>query len=50
LTWDEVETMKNGDVTIANLFSRLQRYGDLFSPVVRGGQTLDAAEAALGIA
>ena len=50
LTWDEVETMKNGDVTIANLFSRLQRYGDLFAAVLRGGQTLDAAEAALGIA
>ena len=50
LTWGEVETIKNGDVTIANLFSRLQRYGDLFSPAVRGGQTLDAAEAALGIA
>jgi len=49
LTWSEVETMQNGDVTIANLWDRLQRYGDLFAPVVRGGQTLDAAEAALGI-
>jgi bifunctional non-homologous end joining protein LigD len=49
LTWDEVETMKNGDVTIANLWDRLQRFGDLFAPVVLGGQTLDAAEGALGI-
>ncbi len=49
LTWDEVETLKNGDVTIANLWDRLQRYGDLFAPVVQGGQTLDAAEEALGI-
>jgi hypothetical protein len=39
----------NGDVTIVNLWDRLQRYGDLFAPVVAGGQTLDAAEEALGI-
>jgi len=50
LTWNEVETVKNGDVTIANLWERLQRFGDLFAPVVKGGQTLDAAEEALGIA
>ena len=49
LTWDELGLMKNGDVTIANLWDRLQRYGDLFSAVLRGGQTLDAAEEALGI-
>ena len=50
LTWAEVGTMKNGDVTIANLWDRLQRFGDLFAPVAKGGQTLDAAEGALGIA
>jgi len=50
LTWEEVSTVKNGDVTIANLWDRLQRYGDLFAPVVARGQTLDSAEAALGIA
>ena len=49
ITWDEVGTVRNGDVTIANLWDRLQRYGDLFAPVVAGGQTLEAAEAALGI-
>jgi bifunctional non-homologous end joining protein LigD len=49
LTWDEVASMENGQVTIANLWERLQRYGDLFAPVVQGGQTLDAAEEALGI-
>jgi DNA ligase D-like protein (predicted polymerase) len=49
LTWDEVVSLKNGDVTIANLWDRLQRYGDLFSAVIRGGQTLDAVEQALGI-
>jgi bifunctional non-homologous end joining protein LigD len=50
LTWDEVGTVGNGDITIANLWERLQRHGDLFAPVAEGGQTLDAAEAALGIA
>lgn len=49
LTWEEVGTFSNGDVTIANLWDRLQRFGDLFAPVIEGGQTLDAAEEALGI-
>jgi bifunctional non-homologous end joining protein LigD len=49
LTWDEVAEIKNGEVNIANLWERLQRHGDLFAPVLAGGQTLDAAESALGI-
>jgi bifunctional non-homologous end joining protein LigD len=49
LTWDEVGSVSNGEVTIANLWDRLQRYGDLFAPVAEKGQTLDAAEEALGI-
>jgi len=49
LTWEEVGTFSNGDVTIANLWDRLQRFGDVFAPVLEGGQTLDAAEEALGI-
>ena len=49
LTWDEVGTIANGDFTIANLWDRVQRFGDLFAPVLDGGQTLDAAEEALGI-
>ena len=49
LSWDEVKTVRNGDITIANLWDRLVRYGDLFAPAVKGGQTLDAAEEALGI-
>jgi DNA primase len=49
LTWDEVGEVKNGDVTIVNLWDRLQRHGDLFAAATRGGQTLDAAEDALGI-
>ncbi len=50
LTWDEVGTVRNGEITIANLWDRLQRYGDLFAPAVSGGQVLDDAEGALGIA
>jgi bifunctional non-homologous end joining protein LigD len=49
LTWDELGSVANGDITIANLWERLQRYGDLFAPAVAGAQTLDDAEAALGI-
>jgi bifunctional non-homologous end joining protein LigD len=49
LTWDELGEVANGDITIVNLWDRLQRYGDLFGPVLAGGQTLDAAEDALGI-
>jgi bifunctional non-homologous end joining protein LigD len=49
ITWDEVAALRNGDVTIVDLWDRLQRYGDLFAPVVAGGQTLDAAEESLGL-
>jgi bifunctional non-homologous end joining protein LigD len=49
LNWDEVGNVANGDYTMVNLWDRLQRYGDLFAPVLRGGQTLDVAEEALGI-
>jgi bifunctional non-homologous end joining protein LigD len=49
LTWDEVGSVENGDITIVNLWERVQRFGDLFAPVLEGGQTLDAAEGALGI-
>jgi bifunctional non-homologous end joining protein LigD len=49
LTWDEVSTVKNGEITIANLWERIQKHGDLFEPVLKGGQTLDDAEKALNI-
>ena len=49
LVWEEVGQVENGDVTIVNLWDRLQRHGDLFAPVLAAGQTLDAAEQALGI-
>ena len=49
LTWDEVGEVANGEFTIVNIWDRLQRFGDLFAPVTRGGQTLDDAEERLGI-
>lgn len=49
LTWDEVGTYRNGDFTIANIWDRIEARGDLFAPVLEGGQTLLAAEHALGI-
>jgi bifunctional non-homologous end joining protein LigD len=49
LLWEEVGTAKPADFTIATIWDRLQRYGDLFAPVLAGGQTLEGAEIALGI-
>jgi len=49
LLWDEVATARPDDFTIANVWDRLQRFGDLFAPVLKGGQTLEAAESALGM-
>jgi len=49
LTWDEVGSVANGDVTIANLWERLDEHGDLFEPVLKGGQTLNDAERRLGL-
>jgi hypothetical protein len=37
------------DFTLATIWDRLQRRGDLFAPVLQGGQALEAAEAALGL-
>ena len=49
MTWDELETAQPDDFTMATIWERLRRYGDLFEPVLRGGQTLDGAAAALGL-
>ncbi len=49
LRWEEVGSIANDDITMANLWQRLDEHGDLFSPVVEGGQTLDGAEEALGL-
>ena len=49
ILWDELDDIHNGDITIANIWPRLERHGDLFAPVVRGGQDLEVASEALGI-
>ena len=48
LRWDEVGSVANGDYTIANLWGRVQRLGDIFAPVLAGGQSLGDAEELLG--
>jgi bifunctional non-homologous end joining protein LigD len=49
ILWFELEDVRPDDFTIVTIWERLQRRGDLFAPVLAGGQTLDAAEAALGL-
>jgi bifunctional non-homologous end joining protein LigD len=49
ILWSEVDQVRPDDFTIATIWERLQRTGDLFAPVLRGGQRLDDAEAALGL-
>ncbi len=45
LVWEEVERKKirPQDFTIKNIFARLARRGDLFEPVLKGGQILKGA-------
>lgn len=50
LAWSELDDAENGQWTIANIWDRLVRHGDLFAPVAAGGQILDEAEGRLGIA
>ncbi|MGZ8772999.1 MAG: non-homologous end-joining DNA ligase [Acidimicrobiia bacterium] len=47
--WSELETVRPEDFTIVTIWDRLQRSGDLFAPVLAGGQHLEAAEGALGL-
>ena len=49
LLWTEVGEVTPDQFTIATIWDRLARHGDLFAPVLRGGQVLDAAERALGM-
>jgi bifunctional non-homologous end joining protein LigD len=44
LRWEEVnETLDPTDFTMAAVLGRIQRDGDLFAPVLNGGQSLGAA-------
>ena len=49
LLWDEVGKVRPEDFTIDTIWPRISAHGDLFAPVLRGGQQLDAAERGLGI-
>ena len=46
LTWDEVEKgkLKPADFTLKSVPKRIKRLGDLFAPVLEGGQHLPSAE------
>jgi bifunctional non-homologous end joining protein LigD len=47
--WDELGSVHPDDYTMATVWPRFRQYGDLFAPVLGGGQRLEAAEAALGL-
>ncbi len=49
IRWDELGLIHNGDVTIANVWERLQRHGDLFAPLFDRRHRLEKAEAAIGL-
>ena len=49
IRWEELDTLRNGDITMANLWERLQRHGDLFALATKGGQTLENAAEALAL-
>ena len=49
ILWDELDDLRNGDITLANVWGRLVKHGDLFAGVLSGDQDLTAAEAALQI-
>lgn len=49
VTWEEIGEVQPGDYTIATIWDRLRQTGDLFAPVLTGGQRLDLPETALGI-
>jgi bifunctional non-homologous end joining protein LigD len=49
LLWEEVDSADPTSFTIETVWDRIRRHGDLFAPVLAGGQTLEATEAVLGI-
>ena len=50
LRWEEVsEPLDPADFTIATIWQRLEQHGDLFAPVLQGGQDLRAAMRTLGM-
>jgi len=49
LKWSEVEELTPDLFTIETIWARLAEVGEKFAPVLAGGQTLEAAEPALGL-
>ena len=49
IRWSELGRIRPEDFTIATVWDRISRHGDLFAPVLAGGQRLDQAEQALEI-
>lgn len=49
ILWSELDTVDPTAFTIGTIWDRISRHGDLFAPVLRGGQRLDRAEEALGL-
>lgn len=47
IRWEELDRIRPDDFTIAAVWDRISRYGDLFAPVLQGGQRLEEAEQAL---
>ena len=49
LLWEELETVRPEDFTMVTIWDRVQRFGDLFAPVLLGEQRLEEAEERLGL-
>lgn len=50
LRWEELDSdVEPGDFTMASIWPRLEEVGDIFTAVLAGGQTLDAAMEAVGM-
>lgn len=47
IMWTELDTVTADRYTVVTIWERLRQYGDLFAPVLAGGQRLESAEAAL---
>jgi bifunctional non-homologous end joining protein LigD len=49
ISWDELDAVTPGEFTMKTIWRRIEGVGDRFAAVLTGGQTLDDAEAALGL-
>lgn len=49
ILWDELDHFRPEMSTMTSIWERLRKYGDLFSPVLTGGQRLEPVEDALGL-